>query len=102
MQVWNSHKIRPSKNAVSPHGRPYIMYNLPHLYGVTDHLKNVDQNLIDLCKQECVHPNHPCDEDVFNIAHEIMLENGWRMPNDASEGSYLYKQLREWFLLLVN
>ncbi|KAF7709824.1 hypothetical protein HF521_016674 [Silurus meridionalis] len=37
--LWNCHRIRPSRNAVSPSGRPLMMYTLPRLFGTTDYLK---------------------------------------------------------------
>lgn len=39
--LWNCHRIRPSRNAVSPSGRPLIMYSFPHLFGTTNYLKTV-------------------------------------------------------------
>lgn len=30
---WNQHKVRASRNAESPPGKPDLMYYLPHMYG---------------------------------------------------------------------
>lgn len=35
VKLWNSHRIRPSKHTTAPHGRPMIMYFMPHLYNIT-------------------------------------------------------------------
>ena len=64
--LWNCHRISPSRNAVSPSGRPLMMYGLPHLFGTTDHIKAVLHQQILTCREESL-PRGPytCDETVF-------------------------------------
>ena len=33
VQDWNEHPIRRNNNAVSPHGRPNDIYDMPSLHG---------------------------------------------------------------------
>ncbi|CAG9764650.1 unnamed protein product [Ceutorhynchus assimilis] len=35
---WNVHRIRKTRNANAPAGRPAIMYEMPSLHGVSDHI----------------------------------------------------------------
>ncbi|KAJ8290578.1 hypothetical protein GJAV_G00014810 [Gymnothorax javanicus] len=44
--VWNTHRIRPSRNPNLPSGIPNIMFSAAHLWGVDDHI--VQHNAIDL------------------------------------------------------
>ncbi|KAL3879648.1 hypothetical protein ACJMK2_031935 [Sinanodonta woodiana] len=77
VQVWNVHRIRPTKNQNSPNGRPFVMYKLPMIYGTRSYLQSVDEDKIEICRAECVfRDEHPCDRDVFNICTLYMEEKG--------------------------
>lgn len=94
-QLWNSHRIRPSRNAVSPSGRPLLMYSIPELFGSTDHLKVVDPQQIELCREECLPRGpFPCDQTVFDICCLIMSENHLQPPTTVEEAIELYLFLR--------
>ena len=45
--LWNTHRIRLSRNPFSPAGKPDVMFHMPEVYEVTDHLKPVDEDDID-------------------------------------------------------
>lgn len=93
--LWNTHVIRNSRNAVAPSGRPILMYTIPHLFGGQDHLKEVSQEAVEACKQECQQRGpYPCDETVFNICCFIMAENFLHSPTTADEAIELYLFLR--------
>ncbi|XP_039665194.1 uncharacterized protein LOC120564368 [Perca fluviatilis] len=65
VHLWNTHRIRPSRNAVSPCGRPVMMYTLPQLFGAREHLKEVSQQKIQACREECLQRGpYPCDNTV--------------------------------------
>lgn len=94
-QLWNCHRIRPSRNAVSPSGRPLVMYNIPQLFGSTNHLKAVNPQQVELCRQECLPRGPlPCDQTVFDICCLIMSENHLHPPTTAEEAVELYLYLR--------
>lgn len=98
--LWNMHRIRRQRNAIAPHGRPILMYNLPEQFGGTDHLKNVSRRQIRLCKDECTFRDRsPCDETVFEIACMIMAENNISSPADPREALEIYKILRRYIRL---
>ncbi|KAK0151963.1 hypothetical protein N1851_006662 [Merluccius polli] len=52
--LWNCHRIRRIRNAVSPSRRPVVMYIIPQLFGTTDYLKTVLPQQIQICREECI------------------------------------------------
>lgn len=95
VHLWNTHIIRRSRSAVAPSGRPILMYTIPHLFGGQDYLKEVSQNSVDVCKQECQQRGpYTCDETVFSLCCLIMSENFLTPPSTADESIELYLFLR--------
>ena len=94
--VWNHHLIRPSCNNRVPSGRPSIMYEAPELYGAHDHLANVTEDEIQVCKSECIMREMcPCeDKDVFQLCVLVMGERNLELPSDAYQATDLYLLLR--------
>ena len=44
----------------------------------------------------CIDPGpEPCDKTVFDIACQIMVENGWGQPLTHEEGIVLFENLRQ-------
>nr|XP_017208764.1 uncharacterized protein zmp:0000000984 [Danio rerio] len=99
VHLWNTHIIRRSRSAVAPSGRPILMYTIPHLFGGQDYLKEVSQNSVDVCKQECQQRGpYTCDETVFSLCCLIMSENFLTPPSTADESIELYLFLRAYIL----
>lgn len=97
--LWNTHIIRNSRNAVAPTERPIVMYNIPHLFGGQDYMKEVSQEAVDMCKEECQQRGpYSCDQTVFSLCCVIMAENFLFPPSTADEGLELYLFLREYIL----
>ncbi|MGH0118844.1 UNVERIFIED_CONTAM: hypothetical protein FKN15_056231 [Acipenser sinensis] len=100
--IWNTHPIRAQRNRTTPHGRPLIMYTLPHLYGVADHFCPSSRDEILNCKEECLtRRNYPCDKTVFELCSLLMVERGLDPPGDIDQATHLYRTLKEeiWNLL---
>ena len=94
MRTWNSHKIRSTKNVMTPCGRPEILYNIPELCGADNYLCDVDEAEIDVCELACTKKLTVCDKDVFDLCTYEVAENNWPEPTCASEGTDLYLLLR--------
>ncbi|XP_069122977.1 uncharacterized protein [Argopecten irradians] len=95
VELWNTHRIRPSRNQVSPSGRPNTMYHLPHLHGAHHHICPVMPAEIQLCKEVCTpKKRYTCDKTVFNLCCELMDENNKFPPTNANEAKQLYQFLR--------
>lgn len=93
---WNMHRIAPSRNSVSPRGRPFIMYHMPQVYGTKDYLYPAREEDINICKELCTFPeNVPCDKDVYELCVIIMTENGLSVAQEPNNAIDLYVTLRE-------
>ncbi|KAK1154813.1 hypothetical protein AOXY_G27781 [Acipenser oxyrinchus oxyrinchus] len=96
VHLWNNHRIRPSRNQVSPHGRPVIMYTLPHLHGAQSQLCNVTPEQVGMCLEECTPKGPtPCDAIVFELCCLLMQEHDCSAPTNPSDALVLYDFLRE-------
>ncbi|OWF47264.1 hypothetical protein KP79_PYT26190 [Mizuhopecten yessoensis] len=98
----NLHLLRNSRNNLLAHGRPILMYTSPELYDTQDYVYPAGNQYAGASKEECTFKNGiPCDPDVYQLCLEIMLENGWNVPNDATCARELYIRLRREVLTLV-
>lgn len=91
---WNIHKIRKSRNSISPVGRPTIMFEIPEFYEARSYLTDVPDFAIDAIEKECTFLRKPCDEDFFNLCCIIMNEHGYRHEDDPYKALELYLNLR--------
>ncbi|XP_070562308.1 uncharacterized protein [Ptychodera flava] len=93
--IWNTHRIRSSRNQNAPSGRPILLYSLPELYGADNQLRRVDMQAIQCCEEECVPKGeYPCDVTIFDLCCTIMEESDWDKPSDPYEAATLYALLR--------
>ncbi|KAG5884206.1 hypothetical protein JTB14_030808 [Gonioctena quinquepunctata] len=87
---WNTHRITGKKTSVAPKGRPFIMFELPELYGTRDYLFPISQDDIQICREECKYIEYPCDEDVYNLCKIIIEEKSFSLQNDPFKCVELY------------
>ena len=100
--MWNSHRIRPSKNDQIPSGRPIVMYYAPHLWGSTDQLHLVTTRDIDFCSSLAqFRSTTPCDKDVYDISMDIIIRDNLQLPTDSYSAVGLYVYLRREILMLL-
>lgn len=93
--IWNAHRIWPSKNTNVPSGIPNVMYLAPRLWGAEDHLVPLSDDLA-TCKESCKFLSSvPCDEDMFDLCTIIMEESGLEFPMSRSQALDLYVSLRD-------
>ncbi|KAA0706551.1 hypothetical protein E1301_Tti022474 [Triplophysa tibetana] len=93
--LWNTHRIRPVHNSRSPNGRPTIMHAVPQLYGARDYLHPVRPEDVDVCLEECVFKDYPCDKDVFDVCVHLIAEHNLDMSKDVYSTLDVYIKLRE-------
>ncbi len=83
MTVWNNHSIRRSRNAISPNGKPNIMFQFPGLWNTRNYICAVSQN-----DKDAFHEFRSlvcCDPDVYEMCIGIMAEDNIVPPNCANE-----------------
>ncbi|MGH0123047.1 UNVERIFIED_CONTAM: hypothetical protein FKN15_047457 [Acipenser sinensis] len=97
VHLWNIHRIRPTRNAVAPDGRPVLMHNLPHLYAARNYSNAITNQQLRACREECLPKGpYPCDETVFELSCFIMGENNLTTPTNPDEAIELYLFLRNY------
>jgi transposase len=91
-RLWNLHKIRPSTNADSPHGRPDTMYYMPMATATRDYGSRVSEEDIEVAIEMCAvqRPISGCSREFNQLAEIIMEENGLVQPNNKDEAEQLY------------
>lgn len=99
---WNVHKIRRSRNSISPTGRPTIMFEIPSLYGAQNYMTRVPNFAIEAISCNCKILNYPCDEDLHNLCSILMAENGYKHQSDPYEAMELYIALRRILKQLIH
>ncbi|KAK3730126.1 hypothetical protein QZH41_004830 [Actinostola sp. cb2023] len=94
-QQWNLHKIRPTTNEYSPHGRPDTIYFLPETFNTTSYLYAVPSGDLQVAKDVCCEVPHDDFAETFSeLAKLIISENNLQMPTgDVSQAERLYIDL---------
>lgn len=94
--VWNTHRIRASRNTNSPHGRPDVLFSLPEAFNTRDYSKNVDHENLELCRQQCIFREGipTADSEMFELLTLYMSERDIPPPKTAENGLQLYTLLR--------
>lgn len=93
--IWNTHRLQSHDKNDGGGQRPMMLYNLPHLYGTTDHLCRVEDDEVQICEEETT-PKVSCgDETVSELCSLFMEENHISTQSIVIEANELYKRLRE-------
>jgi len=89
--MWAGHRIRPSRLAPGPLGRPSFMYEVSEAFEGIDCLVTVPAAEREMCMDECsFKEDSPCDKDVYELCRICMNERHWTMPLDAYSAIELY------------
>ena len=89
---WNLHKIYPSSNELSPHGRQDTIYLLPELRNTMLYLHNTANEELQVTKDVCcVVQKDRFSESYAELARMILRENILQLPaNDVRGAEHLY------------
>jgi len=71
------------------------MYTLPQVYNTTDYIQSVDEDVMDVCIDECTPRGLSCDEDIHELCELHMSHDRWAMPVDHVAAIDLYTKLRD-------
>ncbi|XP_071963513.1 uncharacterized protein [Antedon mediterranea] len=95
-ELWDTHLIRRSKQDHVTNGCPLVMFQLPQVYHSRDHIKQVDQRRIDLCKESSKFKDqYPCDRDLFEYCLNAIIFNEWEIPTTPEGSMLFYINLRD-------
>ena len=100
--MWNTHRIRPSRNVRVPSGRPMLMYYTPQIWGTEDKLcTTVDDDEMTVCNSEAeFRSTIPCDPDVYELCVDIMRRDNLTQPLDVYHAVNLYLHLQREIMVL--
>ncbi|KAK3088617.1 hypothetical protein FSP39_021324 [Pinctada imbricata] len=93
--IWNTHRLQSNDNRVGGGKRPILLYSLPHLYGLNNHICQVEETEVDICAEETT-PKPSCGDNTASELCEILMEK-YHMsePTSATEAKELYMRLRQ-------
>ncbi|XP_069126482.1 uncharacterized protein [Argopecten irradians] len=87
---WNEHRIRPSRNADGPFGKPDVLYYQPEVFATKDYKMALPGNIDGIVQEYCHTPtaNGVCDEFQV-VANQGIQRHGLHYPprsrNEALE-----------------
>lgn len=64
-----------------------LMHSVPQLYGTRDYLYPEGPEEVEVCLEECIFKDNPCDKDVFDACVHFITEHNLYMSK------YLYSNL---------
>ena len=50
---------------------------------------------LEICREDCIFKDYPCNEDVFHLCNDFMAEHNLAMSDDVYEITDLYLRLRQ-------
>ena len=91
---WNIHRIRPSRNAESPPGRPDVLYFNPQ-ERINNYLVPVSTDEIDIANETCCRrpSERGCTAEFNELATMIIEDEALSMPTNWVEAKELYLAL---------
>ena len=95
VRVWNTHRIRHSRNQNVVSGRALLLYTMPTVYGCRDYSMQLEEAEVNTCIDSCIFREYPCDEDVFILCMTYMVDNDISPPTTAIEGVNIFLELRD-------
>lgn len=95
LQQWNLHKIRPSTNEYSPHGRPDTIYFIPEAFDSRSYLHQVCDLDLKVAEDVCCNVSEDRFAKTFSeLAHLIATEKHLQLPSqDVQHAESLYIDL---------
>jgi len=91
-QIWNTHRIRPSRGATCPAGIPDELYFLPIPPGV-DCLIHASTVLPPQIQLE-IQPSCICEDSAFEDYLEYLCQlHNWHAPHSIDDATHLYYRL---------
>ena len=99
--LWNNHRIRYTRNAECPAGRPNVIYFAPERFGGRNGAMAIDQSQLNIAKPHCKKSSiFGCSEEFLQLVSITMSENNLSMPGNPDEARSLFEFLVQQIELL--
>ncbi|XP_039473093.1 uncharacterized protein LOC120441767 [Oreochromis aureus] len=92
--LWNKHRIRPSRLASCPGGIPNELYLLPHRYGSRDCGFAVEERELDVFPEGRQAIELCGDSNIEEYLHHTVQQNRLEQPQDWESATELYLALK--------
>ncbi|XP_034562257.1 uncharacterized protein LOC117828944 [Notolabrus celidotus] len=89
VQLWNSHRIRPSRHALCPGGIPDELYSLPHRFGSRDCGFAVEEASLTIFQEGPLNED-PCGDPDIHEYLEQAMQQGLQQPHTWQAATELY------------
>ncbi|XP_019208015.1 uncharacterized protein LOC109197466 [Oreochromis niloticus] len=93
--LWNKHRIRPSRLASCPGGIPNKLYLLPHRYGSRDCGFAVEERELDVFPEEGLLVGLCGDPNIGEYLQQAVQQNTLQQPQDWESTTELYLALKD-------
>ncbi|XP_039454839.1 uncharacterized protein LOC120433158 isoform X2 [Oreochromis aureus] len=93
--LWNKHRIRPSRLASCPGGIPNELYLLPHRYGSRDCGFAVEERELDVFPEEGLPVGLCGDPNIEEYLQQAVQQNTLQQPQDWELATELYLALKD-------
>ncbi|KAL3997088.1 hypothetical protein ACER0C_009744 [Sarotherodon galilaeus] len=93
--LWNKHRIRPSRLASCPGGIPNELYLLPHRYGSRDCGFAVEERELDVFPEEGLPVGLCGDPNIEEYLQQAVQQNTLQQPQDWESATELYLALKD-------
>ncbi|XP_030607838.1 uncharacterized protein LOC115795856 [Archocentrus centrarchus] len=93
--LWNKHRIRPSRLASCPGGIPDELYLLPHRYGSRDCGFAVEERELDVFPEARQATELCGDQNIEEYLQQAVQQNGLQQPQDWESATELYLLLKD-------
>ena len=95
VELWSAHRIRPSKFASGPFGKPALMYDAPEAFGGSECLVIIPEGDISACFEACKFKRIlPCNKDIYELGQMCLEEHGWTNTGSPEDALKMYQDLR--------
>ena len=95
ISLWNQHRVRPTRHAECPSGKPNVLYFQPEVYGGSDYKLPVPNDIAEIQQVFCASPPLNGVSDEFNaLAQHILNEKQLRYPPETRhEATYVFVEM---------
>ena len=94
--MWNYHRLRNSREAECPGGKPDVLYHTPSHSGGIECKLPLNHTDLELVKQNTEYPDFPeYTPELQEITGTVMAEQNINLPDNCEKARELYLKLAE-------
>jgi len=90
---WNSHRIRRTATSGCPGGIPNELFDLPHLQGFTNLIREVPDGDVTMLFEEASVPLSTTSPSLRSSCIQLCAANGWRLPEDRESATNMFVEI---------